>query len=311
MIMDHAPRKQTSDGLTAQPTRDVELFPDWVIFHVPHDSTDIPADVRGQFALEDQQLRNEILKMTDHFTARLFCSDSNPQNMVRAPVSRLVVDVERFVEDTTEPMAEKGMGVMYSQTSDGTPLRRPISQDERQILLERYYFPHHQSLEQLADEKLGIHGKCLVLDCHSFPSVALPYEGSEEGARRPDICIGTDGFHTPPELAEHLLMEFSALGFRVALDDPFSGALVPISKYQQDNRVHAVMIELNRSLYMDEASGEPSEKLSELAHVVRATILKCLQQFEWLHAEFKYSKLINKEIITFGEVKIPHRFRER
>lgn len=276
MIMDRFHHNPAGDGLPIQPAFEAELPLDGVIFHVPHDSTDIPADVRNQFALDDQQLKNEILKMTDHFTARLFCSGSNPQNIVRAPVSRIVVDVERFLEDSAEPMAAKGMGVIYTQTSNGIPLRRPISLNERQLLLDRYYIPHHQRLEHRVDEKLGIYGKCLVLDCHSFPSVALPYEGSEAGATRPDICIGTDGFHTPPALAEGLLREFSALGFRVALNDPFAGALVPISKYQKDNRVRAVMIEINRNIYMDEVSGEPNERLPELGQVIHATLLKCL-----------------------------------
>lgn len=288
MTMGRFHQNSAGVGLPVQPAFEAELPLDGVIFHVPHDSTDIPADVRNQFTLDDQELKNEILNMTDHFTARLFCSDIAPQNIVRASVSRLVVDVERFVEDSAEPMSGKGMGVIYTQTSDGRPLRRPISPNERRLLLERYYIPHHQSLEQRVDEKLGRYGKCLVLDCHSFPSAALPYEGSEAGSTRPDICIGTDGFHTPPQLAEGLLMGFSALGFRVALNDPFAGALVPISRYQKDNRVRAVMIEINRNLYMDEASGEPNERLAELGKIIRATILKCLEKFERLNAGAGY-----------------------
>lgn len=275
--MDRPHHSPASEGLAVQPAFEAELPLDGVIFHVPHDSTDIPTDVRNQFTLDDQQLKNEILKMTDHFTARLFCSDIAPQNVVRAAVSRLVVDVERFVEDSSEPMSGKGMGVIYTQTSDGRPLRRRISQDERRLLLERYYIPHHQSLEQRVDEKIGRYGKCLVLDCHSFPSVALPYEGSEAGATRPDICIGTDGFHTPPDLAEGLLMEFSALGFRVALNHPFAGALVPISRYRADGRVQSVMVELNRKLYMDEATGELRAGFDELANLVRQAVAKAIQ----------------------------------
>lgn len=83
-------------------------------------------------------------------------------------------------------------------------------------------------------------------------------------------------------------MGFSALGFRVALNDPFAGALVPISRYQKDNRVRAVMIEINRNLYMDEASGEPNERLAELGKIIRATILKCLEKFERLNAGAGY-----------------------
>jgi N-formylglutamate deformylase len=250
-------------------------LPDWVVFHVPHDSDNVPDPIRNQFLLDNDQLAQELLLMTDHFTMKVFCEGTNPQNIVRAPVSRLVVDVERFLPDEAEPMSAKGMGAIYTQTADGRPLRRELSPRERQMLLESYYAPHHLRLERLVDEKINMFGQCLVIDCHSFPSVPLPYEGARDDAIRPDICIGTDPFHSPSKLVSNLVGQFSNSGFTVALNDPFSGALVPMSRYRKDLRVQAIMVEVNRKLYMDETTGEATGSMPEIIKTVRNNIRRC------------------------------------
>ena len=79
--------------------------------------------------------------MTDHRTLRLFADPSADTVVVRAPVSRLVVDVERFPDDADEPMAARGMGVVYTTTSQLTPLRRVLSDSERKALLQAYLLP--------------------------------------------------------------------------------------------------------------------------------------------------------------------------
>lgn len=97
-------------------------FP-WVVMHVPHDSISIPECHRDQFCLDDEQLAAELVLMTDHHTLDLFCTGLSPEQVVRAPVSRLVVDVERFEDDDAEPMAAIGMGAIYSVTSSLAKLR--------------------------------------------------------------------------------------------------------------------------------------------------------------------------------------------
>jgi N-formylglutamate deformylase len=97
-------------------------------------------------------------------------------------------------------------------------------------------------------------GACLILDCHSFPSVALPYELDQTG-QRADFCIGTDPFHTPSSVRDVIVAAIKEAGYSVAIDVPFAGALVPLASYRRDRRVWSVMIEVNRRLYMDEHSG--------------------------------------------------------
>jgi N-formylglutamate deformylase len=84
-----------------------------------------------------------------------------------------------------------------------------------------------------------------IRDCHSFPSVALPYE-LDQSSIRADICIGTDQFHTPSAVRDAIASAAQADGYSVAVDTPFSGALVPLASWRTDRRIMSVMIEVNR-----------------------------------------------------------------
>ena len=211
---------------------------DAIILHIPHASTVLPSEV--EFLLGQEELAYEVDAMTDHHTDRLF--DLPGARRCVFPVSRLVVDPERFIEDSMESV---GMGVVYTRTANGGALRT-ISEIDRLALINTYYHPHHNALTRMVDECLEKHNQCLIIDCHSFPAQPLPYEND---LNRPDICIGTDSYHTSAELKGCLLEAFEAAGYVVAVDSPFSGSIVPLKHYQLDRRVSSVMIEVNRSLY--------------------------------------------------------------
>jgi N-formylglutamate amidohydrolase len=188
--------------------------------HIPHSSAEVPADVRAQFLLEDDDLARELRLMTDWHTDELFALPPAEAVTVRFPVSRLVVDPERFEDPEAERMEAVGMGAVYTKTSQRLPLRDEAeAAREREALLARYYRPHHAALEAATAAALAAHGCCLIIDCHSFPSRPLPYEFKVSADRwkvihRPAVCIGTDatlpphapfahaGMHTPPWLRE-------------------------------------------------------------------------------------------------------------
>jgi N-formylglutamate deformylase len=239
-------------------------LPSWVILHVPHDATRIPYQVRDQFVLSDELLAREVLRMTDSHTRALFCEPHAETSAVVAPVSRLVVDVERFEDDAAEPMAEIGMGVVYRRGSSLQALRRALTRDEHERLLADYYRPHHVALNHAAAACLAAHGRVLLLDCHSFPSRPLPYEPAQR-ADRPDICIGTDDFHTPPALAEAFIDTYAGAGFTVRRDSPFAGAMMAAPFHRSEPRACALMVEVNRGLYMDEASGAKLDSFDRFA----------------------------------------------
>ena len=231
-----------------------------IVLHVPHSSTLIPESIRPDILLSDSALEAEVRNMTDSYTDELFAYDG--ALTTRFPISRLIVDPERFLDDDEEPMAACGMGVIYTSTSELKPLRTPPSDAERTELIGRFYEPHHRDLEANVAAALVSNCECVVIDCHSFPDVPRPYEQSQE-PDRPDLCIGTDPFHTPDDLVSYVKAKAKALGMTVAINMPFAGALVPAAYYQKRKSVVAIMLEVNRRLYIDERTGKKSEGFAE------------------------------------------------
>jgi len=254
-------------------------IPSWGIVHVPHDSREVPGEVRSQFVLNESALDMEILKMTDHLTYALFAKGLPRAQVVRSTVSRLVVDVERFERDQDEVMSARGMGAIYMKTQEGAHLRRDLSLEERNELLNKWYRPHHQLLTDSVDFALAQFGQAIVIDAHSFPKLALPYE-MNQGGDRPEICIGSDDFHTPGQLVDSLVCQFEKAGLTTGVNDPFSGALVPAKHYRKDKRVAAVMIEVRRDVYLNESTGEPTSNFSQISKIIQSCLELSILELE-------------------------------
>ena len=222
---------------------------------MPHAGTWIPPEARAGILLDDADLAHELLVMTDHHTDALFgWTVRHGATALVNQWSRLVLDPERFEDQEREPMEAVGQGVVYTVTSDGRPLRDsdPVA---RAALMERLYHPWHRALEGLVSAAIEAAGTCLIIDCHSFGTAPLATE-VDQAPDRPDVCVGTDAAHTPPELAEALESALRASGFSVRRDSPFSGAIVPADRYRRDLRVRSVMLEVRRGVYSDESTGQ-------------------------------------------------------
>jgi N-formylglutamate deformylase len=109
------------------------------ILHIPHSSRHVPAEERQTILLDDAELNRELLRMTDAYTDQLFPVTPVEADRVVFPLSRLVCDVERFPSDEDEPMAGRGMGVIYTQTSTGGVLRVQPDAFHRRTVLDRWY----------------------------------------------------------------------------------------------------------------------------------------------------------------------------
>ena len=240
------------------------------IFHIPHSSKHIPPKYLQEFSLTLDALETEKVKMTDSFTDELFveCLEANDVDLV-FPVSRLLVDVERFSEDQYEAMSEIGMGMLYTSCHDLSPLRK--SNIFAHELKTTYYDAHHAAFTELVGSHLESYGSALIIDCHSFPTSPWPYELNQTG-NRPEICIGIDPFHTPSELEMALTIAFRKQGFEVDIDTPFSGSIVPMRFFEKDKRVSSIMIEIRRDLYMDEATGKRNLQFTHTKQKIEAAI---------------------------------------
>jgi N-formylglutamate amidohydrolase len=247
-----------------------------LIVHLPHDSTDIPQQFRDQFVLSDEELAKELLAMTDAHTAALFAGICPPENEIRSAVSRLLVDVERFADDALEVMASHGMGVIYTHTSRKRPLRRALSEGQRSLLLGEYYHPHHDRFTRRVADVLQENGRVLILDAHSFPELPQP-SALDQNPDRPEICLGTDDFHTPRQARDAFVHAFEGAGFSVRVNSPYAGAIVPAAYYQREVAVISVMVEVNRRLYMDETDGTRLPAFDSIAAKVRRCCLTAIQ----------------------------------
>ncbi len=237
-----------------------------MLLHIPHASSHIPKDALTHYCVTRAELERQMLLLTDWHTDTLF--ELAGAARLLAPVNRFVVDVERFSVDSSEPMAKRGMGAVYMCTTDGTALRHPITTREREVLMNAYYWPHHNALDTWATNALSDNQTCLIIDCHSFPSVPLPCDLNQD-TDRPDICLGTDEFHTPPALTMALKHHFESAGYRVGIDSPYAGCMVPNACWHQAQNCHSIMIEVNRKLYMDEATGAELPAFEAVKRTVR------------------------------------------
>ena len=245
-----------------------------MIFHIPHNSTFIPPEIRNQFVLSDNKLAEELLLMTDHLTSDLFKpAITNLDVAIVFPVSRLVVDPERFLDNDKETMNKVGMGVIYKKTSSGINLRRSISNKEREDLINKYYEPHHYELNYQTEEQLKKYTRQVqIIDCHSFSSVPLRYEFNQE-EKRPDICIGINSPEKEYLLLKQIVNFIDDEGYSYDINFPFSGSILP-NKFFDDSRVKSIMIEVNRKLYMNEISGKRLPTFKRTSELIKGIVKK-------------------------------------
>lgn len=223
-----------------------------VVLHVPHASRALPDDVRSGLLLDDDALGRELDAMTDTATDLLAARATDaarlrPWRWVN-PWSRLVVDPERF-PDGTEPMLAVGMGPVYTGTHDLGRLREPDAEVGAD-LLRRFFRPYAEGLADLVDDRLAACGRAVLLDVHSYPRLALPYE--RLGGPRPPVCLGTDASHTPHWLVAAAVDAFDRAGLEVGLDSPFAGTYTPLRHWGRQPRVGSLMVEVRRDVYLDE-----------------------------------------------------------
>ncbi|MEV7982808.1 N-formylglutamate amidohydrolase [Streptomyces sp. NPDC086519] len=235
-----------------------------VILHVPHSARAIPAAVRAGIVLDDAALERELDHITDAHTAEL--AEAAAKRAGVAPwrfvnrLSRLVVDPERF-PDEREEMLAVGMGAVYTRTTHRRVLRNePFDPGP---LVERYFRPYARAMTEAVAGRLAATGRAVVIDVHSYPSRALPYELHGTGPR-PPVCLGTDAFHTPARLTEAAREAFAGCG-ETGLDSPFGGTYVPLEFYGTDAQVGALMVEIRRDLYMTEPGGPAGAGADRLA----------------------------------------------
>ena len=246
-----------------------------LVVHVPHSSTWLPDAERDALLLGQHALDAELNAITDWYTDKIALDGLAAAGMSAVvfanSASRLLIDPERFA-GAEEPMLAVGMGPVYLATSGRRPLRTPNPMRD-QRLMEGWFHPYAEAFTDLIDKTLTDHGRAIIVDLHSFPSKPLPYE-LDQGARRPDICLGSDPFHTSPVMLHEATEVFEGAGWEVRENTPFGGTYVPLNHLGRTPEVTSMMIEIRRDLYQEEPGGPVhdgyGEVVERLGHLFRA-----------------------------------------
>jgi N-formylglutamate amidohydrolase len=233
-----------------------------VLVEVPHSGLQVPPEVEPE--IETTPLA--VLRDSDIYVDQLYeRAPDHGATLLVSRVSRYVVDLNRGpdeVDSAAVPRHPKGRhiparGVVWRARTDGTPLlRAPLTIDQFARRIERYYEPYHQTLREVAARMRKEHGHVLILAAHSMPSAGRRVFGGRE-LRRADVVPGTRGRSTADARIIDLVdAHFRESGLSVKHDDPYRGGWTTSSYGAPKHGQHAVQIELNRALYVDEGTSE-------------------------------------------------------
>lgn len=230
-----------------------------VILHIPHAGIETPKEFLGVVCVPDDDLRRNVFKEVDMYIDHLFAMEG--VCTLRPSFSRHVCDVERFRDDAKEAESLRGRGLFYTHFESGERFREYDTQLRQRVVTELYDV-HHAKLTRVVQNKLLRFGLCRIIDCHSFSDMS----------GYPDFCIGVDQFHTPKNLYDSLRNLINKAGYTVRINYPYSGSLVPFDHYQKDSRVHSIMIEVNKRLYMDESTFQKKESFADIGQLCQNMI---------------------------------------
>jgi N-formylglutamate deformylase len=222
-----------------------------VLVHVPHASWFIPE--QDSLLLTVPNRIRELEQISDTHTDIMgYFLAGDEHSLLVNDVSRIVMDPERFI--IGEEMDTVGMGVRYTHGHDRARIRGddPLERDE---VINTLYTPYHAAFNAEVDRIFDTHRKALIVDVHSYPSTALPYELHGDGPR-PEICIGADRTHTPRKMVKTVKSIIHGHGYTVDVNTPFAGTMVPTKHYMIEERIQSVMLEIRRDTYMDENTME-------------------------------------------------------
>lgn len=164
--------------------------------------------------------------------------------MIKFPISRLLCDVERFIDDT-EVMDKYGMGFAYSHVYNGEQIRILNKEVKDKVLI--HYNDHHKRLDNAI---LSTNEHIYFIDLHSFNIDATLPSLIDRNTEFPDICIGYDKGHCNKDILENVFNIFKELGYFAAFNYPYRGSLIPNVLFNKEtpNTYDSFMIEINSTV---------------------------------------------------------------
>ena len=232
------------------------------VFNTPHSGAIYPAGFLAASRLDALSLR----RSEDAYVERLFAPVVGlGAPLMRANFPRAYLDLNRepyeldprMFHGRLPPFANTrsmrvagGLGTVPRVVADGQEIyRERLPVEEALARIEGLYKPYHRALRGLLQRTARQFGLAILIDCHSMPSSNL---GRDESAQA-DIVLGDRyGTACAPGLVESVERHLRGCGFRVVRNKPYAGGFITEHYGEPSLGRHALQIEINRSLYMNE-----------------------------------------------------------
>jgi N-formylglutamate amidohydrolase len=253
-----------------------------VVFASPHSSRNYFWDFLRRTALNEHVIRSS----EDAFVDQLFSAApefGSPLLLAGAP--RAYVDLNRCIDELDpaliegvekhgyNPRVASGLGVIPRVVANGRAIYHgKLSLEEAQHRLSQYWKPYHIALQNVLDRTHDLHGSAILIDCHSMPHEAM--DGIARACvRRPEIVLGDRfGAAASGEVVDRVEAAFAAAGFVVTRNAPFAGAYTTQAYGRPSRQQHAVQIEIDRAIYMNEQMIRPNKNFKAFQATLRTVI---------------------------------------
>lgn len=253
-----------------------------VVFASPHSGRNYSFSFLRSSVLDDHVIRSS----EDAFVDLLF--NSAPEfgaSFLMAGAPRAYVDLNRSCDELDpaliegirrqghNPRVASGLGVIPRVVANGRMIYRgKITLEEAEMRIDSYWRPYHNMLKKLLDAAYQRHGQTVLVDCHSMPHEAM--DGvALRGVKRPDVVLGDRfGAAASGDVVDRIEAAFVDAGFNVTRNTPFAGAYITQAYGRPARGQHAVQIELDRSLYMNEALVRPNGNFEDVQKALRQVV---------------------------------------
>lgn len=262
-----------------------------LVFASPHSGRDYPADMMDAAALDAVSIR----RSEDAFVDDLIASAPDlGAAVIAARYARAYIDLNRepfeldpaMFADELPPFARArtarvaaGLGAIARVVSEGQEIyRRKLTFAEARVRIDGAHRPYHEALAGLIAEAQSAHGFAILIDWHSMPAAAARATGRD---RPCDVVLGDRyGAACAGVLPTRVERALEARGYRVARNAPYAGGYTTEFYGQPRRRTHALQIEINRALYLDEATLSPTSGFETLKADVEA-LTRALAEADW------------------------------
>ncbi|MEP1537951.1 MAG: N-formylglutamate amidohydrolase [Paracoccaceae bacterium] len=258
-----------------------------LVFASPHSGRKYTPDFLRHSVLDERTIRSSEDAYVDHLFG---AAPEFGAPFITATAPRAFLDLNRSPDELDpalitgvrsnghNPRIASGLGVIPRVVAGGRAIYRgKMSRQEAEQRIESYWHPYHNALQGLLDRAHARFGQAILIDCHSMPHEAM--DGIARGSvKRPDVVLGDRfGAAASERIVDQVEEAFTQAGFTVTRNAPFAGAYITQSYGRPSRQQHAIQVEIDRSLYMNERRVEQNANFQSVRLTLRQVISEISQ----------------------------------